>query len=127
MAIYGDCVQMSLSNTRIRVYFVLNSCFHQERVSTGHLVLPRILSPASPRILLLPDVFLLSNKIRGDAGDMRGNLQNAVNQEVAYHKVPEQVARALPYGLYTTPNEFCYQKPLHIQCPVYIIQPDTNW
>ena len=45
--------------------------------------------PASPRILLLPDVFLLSNKIRGDAGwcgVMRGNLQNAVNQEVAYHK-----------------------------------------
>ena len=37
-----------------------------ERVSTGHLVLPRILSPASPRILLLPDVFLLSNKIRGN-------------------------------------------------------------
>ena len=41
-----------------------------ERVSTGHLVLPRILSPASPRILLLPDVFLLSNKIRGDAREL---------------------------------------------------------
>ena len=26
---------------------------------------------------------------------MRGNLQNAVNQEVAYHKVTDQVARAL--------------------------------
>ena len=29
---------------------------------------------------------------------MRGNLQNAVNQEVAYHKVTDQVVRALPYG-----------------------------
>ena len=79
---------------------VLMPC-DNERVSTGHLVLPRILSPASPRILLLPDVFLLSNKIRSDAGwcgVMRGNLQNVVNQEVAYHKVTDQVARALPYG-----------------------------
>ena len=46
--------------------------------------------PASPRILLLPDVFLLSNKIRGDAGgdarELAFFLQNAVNQEVAYHK-----------------------------------------
>ena len=39
-----------------------------ERVSTGHLISPRILSPASPRILLLRDVFLLSDKICGDAG-----------------------------------------------------------
>ena len=46
---------------------------------------------------------------------MRGNLQNAVNQEVAYHKVTDQVARALPYGNVNnqdgahqteTPNEF---------------------
>ena len=29
---------------------------------------------------------------------MRVNLQNAVNQDVAYHKVTDQVASALPYG-----------------------------
>ena len=57
----------SQNNRRRARGFTSVACL-SKRVSTGHLVSPRILSPASPRILLLRDVFLLSDKIRGDAG-----------------------------------------------------------
>ena len=54
---------------------------------------------------------------------MRGNLQNAVNQAVAYHKSTRSGrARTALWAVNNqdgahqteTPNEFIYQKPLHI-------------
>ena len=60
--------------------FLLDTSHHRVFCHPHHL--------ASPRILQLPDVFLLSNKIRGDARWC----------EVMCHKVTYQVACALPYG-----------------------------
>ena len=44
------CSLLPLSNTLFISLPWINYFLHNERVSTGHLVLPRILSPASPRI-----------------------------------------------------------------------------